>query len=178
MSKKSWLIGLSAAVAASALFVSTPASAATTADDPYSVMDVTVKGPKTVKAGKTYKYTIDAYNEGPHVADYYYLGGTLPKGTDLKKLRYSGPKGTQCAMADSRNILCWGPWVLEKGDADWLTLHIQLKKGTKGTATAKLGAIVYDIPTGMTDLPKDEIDRLGGFNSWFYGKTVKSKIVR
>lgn len=182
MTKKSWLKALSLALVAplagSALLVSAPASASVAADDPYSVFKTSVKGPKTVKAGKRFTYTIEALNTGPHVADYYYLGGKLPKGTDLKKLRFSGPEGTQCAMADHQTILCWGPWVLQKGDDDWLALHIQLKKGTKGTATAQLGAIVYDIPTGMTDLPKDEIDRLGGFNSWFYGKKVKSKIVR
>ncbi|MFI6321411.1 hypothetical protein ACIBG8_27995 [Nonomuraea sp. NPDC050556] len=166
----------------SLLFAAAPASAApaaaaktTKADDPYSVFDVQVKAPKTVKRGGKITYRISAVNTGPYQADNYYMGGPLPKGI-VSKLRWNGPDGTQCDW-DSSGFWCWGPWILEKGDSDWLTITVTLKKGTKGTAKTRLGAIVYDVPTGMEDLNKEELDRVGGFNTWFYAKSVKTKIL-
>ncbi|WP_084955920.1 hypothetical protein [Thermoactinospora rubra] len=157
------------------LFSAAPAQA-TTADDPYSVMDVVIKAPKKVKAGGKIHYEISAVNTGPHVADYYFLGGKLPKGI-VDRLYWDGPKGTKCEWDDS-GFWCWGDWVLKKGHEDWLEIDVRLKKSTKGTAVAQLGALVYDIPTGMENLSKEEVDRLGGFDVWFYGKKVKTKIVR
>ncbi|MEV0582920.1 hypothetical protein [Nonomuraea sp. NPDC050310] len=165
-----------AAPAAAAAPVTTTAVVAKTADDPYSVFDVKVRAPKAVKAGGTIKYRISAVNTGPHHADYYYIGGQLPKGL-TGKIKAWGPDGTACT-SDSTGFWCWGPYALDKGYEDWLIIEIKLSKRVKGVATAKLGALVYDIPTGMEKLNKEEIDRLGGVNSWFYGKSVKTKIVR
>ncbi|NRQ31359.1 hypothetical protein HII36_05835 [Nonomuraea sp. NN258] len=155
-----------------------PAAAAAPAaklDDPFSVMAVSVKGPKKVMAGDKIRYNLKITNTGPHTADYYWVGGILPKGIK-SKVYYNAPKGTQCEYS-SRQFWCWGPWVLEKGDSDWLTIHLALNKSTRGTATAELGAIVWDVPTGMENLDREEIDRLG-FKKWFFSKKIKTKIVR
>ncbi|MFI6535371.1 hypothetical protein ACIBHY_23190 [Nonomuraea sp. NPDC050547] len=167
---------LPAVPAAAGTATTTTTVAAKASDQPYSIMKVGVRAPKTVKRGGKIQYRIDVLNTGPHQADYYWVGGKLPKGI-VNGLRYNGPKGTQCDW-DPTGFWCWGPWELEKGDKDWLDIQVTLKKGTRGTATAQLGALVYDIPIGMENMDKEEIDRIGGFKSWFYGKKVKTKIVR
>lgn len=161
--------------AAPAMAAAPAATTTVKADDPYSVMKVVAKAPKTVKRGGKITYKIDITNQGPYQADYYWIGGILPKGIK-GKIQYSAPKGTQCEF-DSLGFWCWGSWVLEKDDSDWLDITVTLKSTTKGIAKAQLGAIVYDVPTGMENIDKEEIDRLG-FNKWFYGKKVSTKIVR
>ncbi|SEL51534.1 DUF11 domain-containing protein [Nonomuraea pusilla] len=151
------------------------ASTATKADDPYSVLAVSVKAPKIVKRGGKITYKLTVTNKGPYDADYYWVGGVLPKGIK-DRVNYRVPKGTECDFR-GRDFWCWGPWVLEKGDSDWLNLTVALKPTTKGVAKAELGAIVWDVPTGMENLDKEEIDRLG-FKKWFYNKPVNTKIVR
>lgn len=179
---------LIAPLAGSLLFAAAPASAAPVAaatsvtakavsakaDDPYSVFSVKVKAPKTVKRGGKITYRISVYNNGPHLADNYYLGGKLPKGI-VNKVYFDGPEGVQCDFY-SDGFWCWTPYVLEKGESDWLTIEVKLKKGTKGIAKAKVGAEVWDVPTGMGDLNKEEISRLGGVTGWDYTKNVKTRI--
>ncbi|MFI6502318.1 hypothetical protein [Nonomuraea typhae] len=165
-------------IAGALILPAVPASATTavkaSADEPYSVMKTTITAPKTVKRGGKISYRIKVLNTGPHQADAYWLGGKLPKGI-TGKIYYGGPKGTKCET-DTVEFWCWGPWELEKGDVDWIGIEVTLKKNTKGVATAELGALVYDVPIGMENLDKEEIDRIGGFKRWFYGKKVKTKI--
>ncbi|NRQ31358.1 hypothetical protein HII36_05830 [Nonomuraea sp. NN258] len=170
------VIPAAAATTTTPIAASAVTAAAVQAEDPYSEFAVSVKAPKAVKAGRKITYKIDVENLGPHQADRYWLGGRLPKGIK-STVTWRAEEDTECFF-DREGFWCWGPWVLEKGDTDWLDITVTLKPGTKGTVTATLGADVYDVPTGMENLDKEEIDRLGGFQTWFFAKKVKTKIVR
>ncbi len=150
-------------------------TAATKADDPYSKFGIIVKAPKKVRAGGKITYTIAAVNHGPYTADFYYLGGKLPKGI-YGSVSYKGTKGTKCSFY-SDGFWCWGPYALEVDDYDFLQITVKLKKGTKGTAVARLGALSADIPTGAENLNKERWKELG-IKSYYWWKTVKTKIVR
>jgi uncharacterized repeat protein (TIGR01451 family) len=171
------LLGAAPATAATTTTAAAPAQATIVkADDPFSVFQVKVKAPAKVRAGGKITYSITAKNTGPHQADYYFLGGKLPKGT-VDRLYYGGIKGAECAWDDS-GFWCWSPKVLEVGDSARLNIQVKLKKTTKGTATARLGVIAYDVPTGAENLSKEELDRIGGVQGWLFDKKVKTKIVR
>ncbi|GAA3662174.1 hypothetical protein GCM10022224_027370 [Nonomuraea antimicrobica] len=92
-----------------------------------------------------------------------------------RPLRWGGPKGTKCTWED-RWFWCWGPLRLEKGDTDWLNFQVTLKPGTKGTATAKVGVMSFDVDQGMENMDEEELERLGikGYN-WL--KTARTTIV-
>jgi uncharacterized repeat protein (TIGR01451 family) len=147
------------------------------ADEPWSVFKVAVVAPAKVKAGGKITYRIAIENRGPEKADYFYLGGLLPKGI-TGRIHYKAREGTECG-GEGRQIWCWTPYEMEKYDTEWLQVTVQLKKGTKGTATARLGAQSWNVPTGTADLSKEELDRIGDkFPVWFFAKTAKTKIVR
>lgn len=175
-------LALVAPLVGATFFTSAPAAAAPTtvktaavkADDPFSVFKTSVRYPKVVRIGKKVTYKIAVINTGPHAADYYWLGGTLPKG--VKKIWFGAIKGTVCDSF-GREFWCWGPSVLDVDDVDYLNITVQFKKGYKGTVAAKLGALVWDVPTGAENLDKERLKELG-MKSWFYGKTVKTKIIR
>ena len=174
-----------ALVAGALLLPAVPASATTAPatavkavqDDPFSVFDVTVKAPKKVKAGGRINYTIHAVNDGPHYADAWFLGGQFPKGVDLKKIRYrTSIADTECFL-DGRAFYCFANKILEKGESVTMVFETRLTKKAKGTQTATLGIISYDVQTGMENMSKEELDRLG-IPEHGYAKTVKTKIVR
>jgi hypothetical protein len=170
-----------ALLAGAMLFAAAPASAAvpssTKASDPYSVFEIRAKATKKVKAGGWINYSIRAVNTGPYLADYYWIGGIIPKGVDPDaKLYWDGPKGNTCDY-QGREFWCWGKYALKVDDTDWLTFRVKMKKGTHGTATAKLGVISYDVPTGADTLNKELLKKLG-IKSWIFSKTVKTKITR
>ncbi|MEV0228500.1 hypothetical protein [Nonomuraea sp. NPDC050786] len=168
----------SLALLAGALLVpAVPASATTVADRPFSVFDVKVKASKTVKAGGKIYYSIVATNKGPYDADYWFVGGQFPKGVDLKRIMYTtSVKKTECGL-EGRAFWCDLPVVLEKGDSIKMTFEAKLKKGATGTQEATIGVISYDVQTGMDNMSKEELERLG-VPEHGYGKTVKTKVVR
>ncbi|MBP2707260.1 hypothetical protein JOL79_26100 [Microbispora sp. RL4-1S] len=165
-----------------AFFAAAPAQAAPAsvkavaakASDPYSVFKVKLRAPSKAKVNRKITYKLDVVNSGPFDANYYWLGGTLPKG--VTKVWYRGAKGTQCDF-EGRTVICWNPYILEVGDSDWLDLTVQFKKGLTGRATAKLGAIVFDVPTGAEDLDRRALKELG-YKSWFYAKSATTRIVK
>lgn len=176
-----------AATLAGGLFATAPAAAApsaapaaapaaVSAKDQYSYFDVKVTYPKRVKRGGKITYTIRIKNRGPHYADFYFLGGKLPKGIQ-GKIYYSGVKGTKCGVL-SGNLWCWGPDVLPVGKTDWLKLTVKLKKSTKGYAHARLGVLHYDLPTGTEDLSLEAIQDLGIDKANLDWLRVKTRIVR
>ncbi|MEV4361544.1 hypothetical protein ACWEPL_24290 [Nonomuraea sp. NPDC004186] len=168
-----------ALLAAALLVPAVPASASTTtaADEPFSVFDVKVKAAKTAKAGGKLNFSIVATNKGPYQADAYFVGGEFPKGVDLRRIMYrTSVKGTECGL-EGRAFFCFLPEILEKGDSISLIFETKLKKTATGTQTAKLGVISYDVQTGMENMSKEELDRLG-IPEHGYVKTVKTKIVR
>ncbi|WP_433436679.1 hypothetical protein [Nonomuraea sp. CA-141351] len=169
---------VSLALLAGALLVpAVPASATTVADDPFSVFDVKVKASKTAKAGGKIKYSIVATNKGPYDADAWFVGGEFPKGVDFKRIMYTtSVKKTACGL-EGRAFFCLLPKVLKKGDSIEMTFEAKLKKTATGTQTATLGVVSYDVQTGMDNMSKEELERLG-IPSHGYGKTVKTKVVR
>ncbi|GII93652.1 hypothetical protein [Sinosporangium siamense] len=180
------VLAVAAPLAGALMFASAPASATATAptakaaavkkaDDPYSVFNVSVKAPKNVRAGGKITYRITAVNRGPHQADYYFVGGILPKGI-TGNTWWDGPKDTECGR-EGRVFFCVSPHVAEVGDKEWLDIVVRLKKPTKGYAQAQLGVLAYDYPTGAEKLSKEELDELG-VKSWFFSKKVKTRIVR
>ncbi|GAA5074662.1 hypothetical protein HNP84_007421 [Thermocatellispora tengchongensis] len=152
-----------------------PKTAGATLDDPYSKFQVSLSYTKRTKRGGKITYSIRAKNLGPHYADYYWIGGQVPKGVK-PTLYWDGPKGTKCSW-EGQWFWCWGPYVLYKGQTDWLKFQVTLKKNTKGTAVAKLGILAYDVPTGATGLSEEELDRIGGVQGWRFLKTAKTAIV-
>ncbi|MEV5412463.1 hypothetical protein AB0K60_26970 [Thermopolyspora sp. NPDC052614] len=160
---------------ASAAASSAPAAAPAVKAEPYNRFTVSVKYPRKVRKGGAITYVIRAVNHGPYAADYYWLGGKLPKGT-TGTVYYTGPKGTKCDF-DSDGFWCYPPKVLEVGDQDFLILKVKLKRGTTGTATARLGAFSADVPTGAETLDKDLLLELG-IKTHYWWKTVKTKITR
>ncbi|MFF0867712.1 hypothetical protein ACFYUV_38535 [Nonomuraea sp. NPDC003560] len=159
------------------------ATAAKAADAPFAVFDIKLKASKTAKAGGQIKYSLQATNTGPYSADAWFVGGQFPKGVDLRKIRYSAPKGTICAL-DGRALYCSVPYVLEKDDWVRLEFYAKLKKSAMGTQKATLGVVTYDVQQGMWDqekgtwsLAQEELERLG-IPEHGYAKTAKTKIVR
>ncbi|MBB5776387.1 DUF11 domain-containing protein [Nonomuraea jabiensis] len=156
---------------------SASASATTVADEPFSVFDVKVKAAKTAKAGGKLNFTIVATNKGPYQADAYFVGGEFPKGVDLRRIMYrTSVKDTECGL-EGRAFFCLVPKILEKGESIALIFETKLKKTATGTQTAKLGVVSYDVQTGMENMSKEELERLG-IPEHGYVKTVKTKIVR
>ncbi|MEO3853452.1 hypothetical protein [Acrocarpospora sp. B8E8] len=158
------------------LFATAPAAAK--ADDPFSVFKISnVKYTKKVKSGGWVKYSFTATNTGPHAADYYWIGGTLPKSVDTKKkLYWSGPKGTQCDWA-GREFWCWTPHILEVDESDRLSVQFKLKKNARGWQYGEVGAIAYDVPTGAGDLDRQALKELG-LKGWIYTKKIRTLAVK
>lgn len=159
--------------------VVTPAAAetVTAAQKPYSSFKISVKHTARTKRGGKITYKLRAKNLGPHYADYYWIGGEMPKGVK-PTLRWSGPKGTTCSWK-GRWFWCWGRYRLEKGRTDWLNFQVTLKKGTKGTkgtARARVGIISYDVPTGAENVSKEGLERLG-IKGFYWLKTARTRIV-
>ncbi|MEV5494776.1 hypothetical protein AB0M50_05180 [Nonomuraea fuscirosea] len=163
--------------AANTTAAGTAAVSASVQDDPFNVFKVSVKAPKKAKAGGKVTYQVKALNTGPYIADAWFLGGQFPKGVDLKRVTYrSSVKKTQC-FSEGRAFLCFAPKALKKGESVSFSFYTKLTKKAKGTQTAALGVISYDVQTGMENLSKEELDRLG-IPAHGYLKTVKTKIVR
>lgn len=141
---------------------------------PYSNFKITISYDKRTKRGGKILYKVRATNLGPHTADYYWIGGQVPKGV-VPKLRWGASKGSKCTW-EGRWFWCWGRYVLKKGKTDWLNFQVTMKKDTKGTAVAKLGVIAYDVPTGAENIDKEELERIG-IDGWSWLKTAKTKIV-
>ncbi|MFI7132957.1 hypothetical protein ACIBQ1_45290 [Nonomuraea sp. NPDC050153] len=184
--RRSLTLLLTGSLAAAPLAVPAPASAATTSATtvpaaatvarvkPFSSFKISAKGTDRTKRGGKITYSIRAKNLGPYYADYYWMGGEVPKGV-VPRLRWGGPKGTKCTW-EGRWFWCWGPLRLEKGKTDWLNFQLTLKKGTKGTATARLGVMSFDVDQGMENIDEEELKRLG-IKGYYWLKKVNTKIV-
>ncbi|WP_188188653.1 hypothetical protein [Nonomuraea sp. SYSU D8015] len=182
--RRSFSVFLAGGLAVGALAAPGQATAATTATTvapaatarlaPYSSFEVSVKHTKRTKRGGKITYYVKAKNLGPHYADYYWIGGEVPKGV-VPTLRWGGPKGTKCTWED-RWFWCWSPLRLEKGETDWLNFQVTLKKGTTGAATARLGVMSFDVDQGMENLSEEEFERLG-VKGYHWLKKVKTTIV-
>ncbi|MFI6321412.1 hypothetical protein ACIBG8_28000 [Nonomuraea sp. NPDC050556] len=179
-------IALVAPLAGSLLFAAAPASAApavatkavTAQSDPYSSFDVQVKAPKTAKAGGKVRYSVVATNAGPYeaTAGTWFVGGTFPKGLDLKKTSYrASVAGTECSLVD-RELFCLFPATVKKGEYVSIVFEGRFKKNAKGTQKAILGVASYNVDTGMENLSKEELDRLG-IPGYAFAKLVKTRIV-
>lgn len=176
---KAAAIALVAPLAGSLLFAAAPAVAKTAVADPYASFDVQVKGPKTAKAGGKIRYSIVATNLGPYEATEgtYWVGGTLPKGLDIAKTRMlPSVAGTQCAMVTATELFCLVPATVKKGEYVSIVFDGRLKKNAKGTQKALLGVMSYNVDTGMENLSKEELDRLG-VPRFGFAKVVKTKVV-
>jgi hypothetical protein len=151
-----------------------PATTAAARQAPYSRFKISVKHTKRTKRGGKITYYVRATNLGPHYADYYWMGGEMPKGV-VPTLRWGGPKGTKCTW-EGRWFWCWGPLRLEKGKTDWLNFQLTLKKNTKGTAAARVGVMSFDVDQGMENMSEAELKRLG-IKGYYWLKKVKTTIV-
>jgi hypothetical protein len=169
------LAGAPASAATSSAPAAVPAAATAAKADAYNNFVVSVKYPRKVRKGGTITYTIRALNRGPHDADYYWLGGKLPKGIK-GTVYYTGVKGTKCDFYTD-GFWCWGPNILEVDEQDFLVIKVKLKPRTKGTAVARLGAYSADVPTGAETLNKELLKKLG-IKTHYWWKTVKTRIVR
>ncbi|GAA2880737.1 hypothetical protein GCM10010517_43410 [Streptosporangium fragile] len=158
---------------ASAAPAQAPASAAATADEPYSAFKVSVSAPKKVRAGGKITYTIKAVNEGPHLADTFYMGGLVPKGSKITAIH--APKGTVCDNY-SDGFWCWTPDALKVGQYEAIQVTVKLGKKSGRTAEAILGVDTYDVPNGAENLSRDEYERMG-IKGWYFVKKVKTRIV-
>lgn len=141
---------------------------------PFSNFKISVKYNKSTRRGGKITYYLKAKNLGPYYADYYWIGGEVPKGV-VPTLRWSASKGSKCTW-EGRWFWCWGKYVLQKGKTDWLNFQVTLKKGTTGVATARLGVIAYDVDQGMENIDKEELKRLG-IKGYTWLKTAKTRIV-
>lgn len=168
---------------AGTMLLATPASAdpaGTTAgvvkkaDDPFSSFDVKVSAPKRVRAGGKITYRIKATNKGPHLADSFWTGGVLPKGSKLSAVY--APKGTRCGSYED-GFWCFTPNALEIDEYESIEVVVKLSRKARGTATALLGVDTVDLPTGAEDLNRDEFKRMG-IKHWYFVKKVKTRIVR
>lgn len=162
------------AQAGAATAVATTTRTAVAQAKPYSNFKISVTYNKRTKRGGKITYHLKAKNLGPYYADYYWIGGQMPKGV-VPTLRWSGPKGTKCTW-EGRWFWCWGKYVLQKNKTDWLNFQVTLKKGTTGVATAKVGIIAYDVDQGMENIDKEELQRLG-IKGYTWLKTAKTSIV-
>ncbi|MCF6472929.1 hypothetical protein FAF44_31730 [Nonomuraea sp. MG754425] len=168
---------LAAPAQASATTVTAPAAAtraAAVTAAPFSNFKISVKHSRTTKRGGKITYYVKAKNLGPHYADYYFIGGQVPSGVK-PTLRWGGPKGTKCEWS-GRWFWCWGPMALSKGKTDWLNFQVTLKSGTKGTATARVGVLSFDVDQGMENMSQDELKRLG-IKHHYDLKTARTRIV-
>ncbi|MEQ4720857.1 hypothetical protein [Nonomuraea sp. B19D2] len=159
---------------ASAATTTAPTAAAVTQSKPFSKFKISVKHTTRTKRGGKITYYVRAKNLGPYYADYYWMGGKLPKGV-RPTLRWGGPKGTKCTW-EGQWFWCWGPLRLEKGKTDWLNFQLTLKKGTRGTVAAKVGVMSFDVDQGMENIDEEELKRLG-IKGYLWLKTVKTQIV-
>jgi uncharacterized repeat protein (TIGR01451 family) len=151
-----------------------------TAAEPYSTFAVSVRAPKTAKAGGKIKYTIVGTNTGPHYADLnsWFVGGAFPKGVDVNKIRYSSNiSKMQCALVTARAFYCWAPVTIKVDESVILVFDAKLKKSATGTQKATLGVVTYNVDQGMENMSKEELDRLG-VPEFGFAKTVKTKVVR
>lgn len=142
--------------------------------EPYSTFAVTVSAPKKVKANGKITYKIKAVNKGPYDADYFYVGGLLPKGVKLTAI--AAPKGTECDSYED-GFWCWSPNIVKVDDYEAIAITVKLGKKSGRTAEAILGVDSYDFPTGADTLSRDELERMG-IKHWYFVKKVKTKIVR
>ncbi|WP_170990832.1 DUF11 domain-containing protein [Herbidospora galbida] len=165
------------ALLASAALVAPASASATTADDPWSLFKITkLSYTKKAKPGGYVTYTFQVTNNGPHAADYFDVGGVLPKHVDLKKkISYGSGDELKCYL-DGRNFFCPNDFILEVGDSTWVSLRFQLKKTAKGTQTGKVGAWVYDIPAGAENLDRARL-REQNLKGWEMMRTVKTAVV-
>ncbi|MET9338623.1 hypothetical protein [Nonomuraea sp. NPDC003804] len=169
------------AVAAPAAAAVTPpaglaaaATTATAAKDPFSKFSVKVTYNKATKRGGKITYLIKAKNLGPYDADYFGIGGFVPKGV-VPTLKWGGPKGTSCVWQD-QVFLCVPKYQVPVGGTTWLNFQLTLKKTTKGTAAARLGVVAYDLPTGAENLDEEELARMG-LKGHLFMKSTTTKIV-
>ncbi|MEV7009582.1 hypothetical protein [Streptosporangium sp. NPDC051022] len=162
------------AAPASAASAKAPTGVVTKADDPFSSFTINLSAPKRVKAGGKITYIIKATNKGPYLADSFWTGGVLPKGSKLTKVY--APKGSECGLYDD-GFWCLTPRALQIGDSESISVVVQLSKKTRGTATAYLGVDTVDLPTGAETLNRDELERLG-IKHWYFVKKAKTGIVR
>ncbi|MFI6502313.1 hypothetical protein [Nonomuraea typhae] len=177
----STLLGVSLATAGTLTAVIQPAQAAAPvtavaqqAGEPYSKFKISVSSTKRTKRGGKILYKIRAKNLGPHYADYFWIGGQVPKGV-VPTLRWGGAKGTKCTW-EGRMFWCWGKYALEVGDTEWLNFQVTMKRNTKGVAVARLGVVAFDVPLGAERLDEEELERIG-IKGWQFLKTAKTKIV-
>ncbi|WP_433249707.1 hypothetical protein ACQPYK_02865 [Streptosporangium sp. CA-135522] len=162
------------ATPASAAPTKAPAAAVKKADDPYSSFDIRVLAPSKVRTGGKISYTIQATNKGPHLADSFFIGGVLPKGSRI--IQAYGPKDAECDSYKD-GFWCWYPDALKVDDKAAIRIVVKLDKSSKRTATAVLGVDTVDLPTGAENLSRDEFERMG-FKRWYFVKKVKTKITR
>lgn len=142
--------------------------------DPFSKFSVSVSYNKATKRGGKITYYIKAKNLGPYDADYFGIGGFVPKGV-VPTLKWGGPKGTQCVW-EGQVFLCMPRYQVPVGGTTWLNFQLTLKKNTKGSANAKLGVVAYDLPTGAENLDQEELARMG-LKGHLYMKNTRTKIV-
>ncbi|WP_440067860.1 hypothetical protein [Streptosporangium sp. OZ121] len=161
-------------LAAPSSAASAQAPAAAVKAEPYSTFAVTVSAPKKVKAGGKITYKIKAVNKGPHPADYFFMGGLLPKGSKVTAIY--APKNTQCDNYDD-GLWCWNPKVVKVGEYEAMAITVKLGKKSGRTAQAILGVDAYDVPTGAETLSRDELERMG-IKSWYFVKKVKTSVAR
>ncbi|MFG6199549.1 hypothetical protein [Nonomuraea sp. JJY05] len=159
---------------ASSATATAPTTAAVAQLKPFSTFKISVKHSGRTKRGGKITYSVRAKNLGPYYADYYWIGGEVPKGV-VPTLRWGAAKGTKCTW-EGRWFWCWGPLRLEKGKTDWLNFQVTLKKGTKGTATARVGVVSFDVDQGMENIDEEELKRLG-IKGYYWLKKVNTKIV-
>lgn len=149
--------------------------AAVVRKDPFSRFKVSVRYDKSTKRAGKITYYIKAKNLGPYAADYFGVGGQLPKGVK-PTLRWGGPKGTQCVW-QGQIFLCVPKYQVPVGGTTWLKFQLTLKSNTKGTAKGRVGVIAYDLPTGAENIDQEELARIGGLKGHLFMKPTTTKIV-
>ncbi|MFE3452026.1 hypothetical protein ACFXJ8_24205 [Nonomuraea sp. NPDC059194] len=182
---------IAAPVAGALIFSAAPVAAAPTAPaatvvaaksaaaDPFSVFDVKLTATKKAKRGGKIRYTITAVNTGPHeaTAGTWFVGGLFPKGVDLRKITYrTSVDDTACELI-KRELFCVLPATVKKGESIAMVFDGRLTKKASGSQKAVLGVVSYNVETGMENLSKEELDRLGvpGFG---FVKQATTKVVR
>ncbi|MET9338628.1 hypothetical protein [Nonomuraea sp. NPDC003804] len=181
---------VAAPVAGALVFSAAPVSAAPTAPvaaaavaksaaDPFSTFDVKLTATKKAKRGGKVRYTITAVNTGPHeaTAGTWFVGGLFPKGVDLRKVTYrTSVDDTACELI-KRDLFCVLPATVKKGESIAMVFDARLTKTASGTQKAVLGVVSYNVETGMENLSKEELDRLGvpGFG---FVKQARTTVVR
>ncbi|GAA0954259.1 hypothetical protein [Nonomuraea longicatena] len=155
----------------------TAAATAAASEPAFANFDVEVQAPSRARAGGKLNYTISGVNTGPHSANAWFVIGELPRGVDVRKLRYrSSVKDTQC-VTEKTTVVCILPKELQKGDDFTLVLETRVKKYAKGTQKAALGVLTFDVQKGMENLSKEELERWG-VPSHVFAKEVKTRLAR